>query len=920
MKHACINAHVLRISALGAALGLSLGAQAATITQIDNNSTLPSPGESWLTTNDWDGPVNSPGNDYVNHTSGWDTRTPVNAIEPSPTFLGDSLTITNGARLKIKHTGVCTINDLRIWAGSSLRNGGVGGGSSMAGNMALKGTGSVEFNMEASNRKQIIDMLVTADPTIDSIVITSGSTFSNAGFTFNNATNVFSGTWDIQKGLLDGIGFGSASFNVGSSGTLNFNSDFDGPSSDLTILVGGVVVLDQDITVDTMTVWGTQLDAGTYTGAELKAEAYGSAFDGSEDASTITVLSGPVVVTGDTIYQTADMPLGVDWNDPAYWDNGLAPISTNDYVNDNGGATTNGWGTRTPGSGSGTFGGNSLTLTNNAKLNIKSFGPWTINNLNVWAGSSINSGGPSTPEIAGGLNLRGNGSVYLDAQVPGRMTTISSLITADAGITNIIIQQGQTAPTNTAEALTAGFILNGPLNTFDGVWVVKEGLLKGTGFGSGSFLITDMGVLDFDSNYVNASADLTVEANPTNAAQNGRFLLDVNVQVGSATLGGISLPEGSYTGADLKAAYGAVIHEDTSDIAILAVGTSAALPVYQTANQPTGPGWTDPTTWDNNMAPTNLFDYINNNYEARTPNVANPVFPGLSFTIIDNGYLKFRHSGTATITNLTMYAGTEIVAVTGNQLDGDLALKGSGSFSFDTQDDGRTLTIHSAITADSTVTGIVITCSNSYVDSERNATGTTLTDTGNTFTGTWIVDKGYLSGPGLGQGSFHVRETGYLSIGAAYSNETADLTIDVNSTNSAAGGRMLLEYDMTVSKASIWGTQLDAGEYTGAYLKSTFGDAFDAASSDTAVLNVTFIPDIPEIGDIEMMMNGTDLVIGFTATNYAVYTVLADDDLVNPPAWPYTIEVVSGTDGPVTVTNGTSGADRLFYKVEAELE
>ncbi|MDF7807191.1 hypothetical protein P4E94_07065 [Pontiellaceae bacterium B12219] len=912
MKQSRSAHQLLRIGAWSTALAFGLGAQAADIYQTAN---MPI-NTNWEMSNFWDNAESpSAGNDYFNAT-GNDTRSPTGN---DPVFGGDSLTITNGSRFQMKHGGTATVN-LIFEDGSRMTHGGGGGGL----DGTITGDGSLTIDMVSGQTRNITINSLIEPNTLSSITVLGESILTVA-----NSANTYTGIWNVASATLKGEGLGQASaFIVGGTSTLDFDAGFTNTSADISISSGGNFILDQDVEVFSASIWGIALTnkTGGYTGAELKADpTFGTAFVGSSDDSTLTVHYTPQVVVGDTIYQIANMSaVATDgWNDTNFWDNGLALIATNDYINNNFNPTSVNeiaWDTRTPASGSDTFGGHSLTMTNGANFAIKNNGPWTVDNLYIWAGSSIRLAGGSSSALGGALNLKGTGSVDLNAGAFGRMCTISSLMYADPTISNIVINIGETSPTNTTQAMTAGFAINSALNDFAGLWIVEAGLLKGNNFGNGSFLVTDMGVLDFDYSYINASADLRVEANPTNAAQNGMLLLDSNVQVGSATLGGVSLPEGSYSGADLKATYGAVIHEDTSDVAVLAVGASIALPVYQTGNQPTGPGWTDPTTWDNNMAPTNLFAYINGNYEARSPNVSNPVFPGLSFTIIDNGYLKFRHAGTATISNLTMYAGTEIVAVTGNQLDGDLTVKGSGSFTFDTQDDGRTLTILSPVTVDSTVTSIVITCSNAYEDSERNATGTTLTDTGNTFTGTWVVDKGYLSGPGLGLGSFHVKETGYLSIGAAYSNETADLTIDVNPTNSATGGQMLLEYDMTVSKATIWGTQLDAGEYTGAYLKSTFGDAFDAASSDTAVLKVTFIPDIPEIGDIEYTTSGSDLVIGFVATNYVSYTILADDNLVLDPAWPFTVTNIVGVNGPVAITNDTSADPNMFYKVEAELD
>jgi hypothetical protein len=903
--------NILRISAWSTVLAFGLMAQAEVFYQTtslggsdDWNGAFYTNATTTVATN----PV--PGSTYINDVG--NSRTPTDGTS----FLGDSLTLAAGRGITLKNASNPTTVNLIMENNANVGNG--GGGTAKLGG-TLTGSGDVSFDNSSASRTIELGSLISADNTFSSMSVT-GLGILNV----TNSANTFTGVWNVVSGTLMGTGLGDPSgITIGSAAVLNFDADFTFITAYLDMsAIGSVLILDQEVTVNTATIWledtsTLTLDAGTYTGAELKA-LNSTAFAGSVDGNTLTVLTTQSVETeeGITVYQTSNMVVGVDWNNPAYWDNGEAPASTNDYINNNYNPTNvnpNAWATRTPESGSGTFGGKSLTLTNNAVLNLKSNGPWTINNFDIWAGSAIQNGGAAVGTINGSMNLKGSGSVVFDTGSATRKTTIGSLLTTDSTITNIIVRIGQATITNTADqAIIAGYSFDGigalP-NTFDGLWVVESGYIKGEDFGSGSFLVTDLGILDFDYSYINPSADITVEANPTNAAQNGMLLLDQNIQVGSVTLEGVSLPEGSYTGADLKAAYGAVIHPDTSDLSILAVGAAVPLPVYQVAN---ANPWTTASSWDNGEAPSSLYAYVNPGFQLRNPTTGDQVFPGKSLSMGSGSSLKLQNSQNVTITNFTVYAGSEFRTVGNTSLNGDLAILGEGSILWDVESI-RTLTVNSEITVEPEVTTFTIRASQTEL--AGTAGGVVVTDPNNTFAGEWIIEEGFLKGPGVGQSSFHVWESGYLAIGAVYSNEAANLTIDSNSTNAAVFGQMLLEYDMTVGTATIGGTELAADEYTGAELKTMFGDMIAPTSSDTAILKVTFIPEVPEIGDVEVSMSGSDLLIGWVATNYVTYTVQADDNLVLEPAWYITVTNITGVDGPVSITNDTSVDPTMFYRV-----
>jgi hypothetical protein len=910
--------------------GLCLGVGAATVTQVINLGAAYSTG--WLETTAWsNGEAPSATNDYLCNTSKWDMRTPQKTVESSPTFLGNSLTITNGAVLKFKHDGVATVSNLYVWAGSEINNGGSNDGSTLAGNLYLKGSGQVSFN--ASTRYQIIDSQLIADSSLSTLLVTGGED-SLDGFEFRNTLNSFSGTWSVQSGTLKGPGLGQGDFEIGSAGFLNFGGAFSNTNSDLSVSIGGVITLTTNVTLGQVTLNGVGLSIGDHLVSDLKVNTdYGSAIAAASiDTAILHVSEGPVVV--DTVvYQVGTHEIGASWNDALQWSDGMAPTNTADYINanDDNGVDGLAWKTRTP-TTTDTFAGHSLSFTNGAILTLKGVGPWTVDTLNLWAGSQILNSGADAATLNGTLNLKGTGSVVLDAGITGRQSTIASLIVSDATITNIIVRIGDEVATNTTQAATAGYTISGTAvdNTFDGTWVVEEGFLRGDDFASGSFLVTDMGWLGFDGRYVNNDADLTVEANSTNSAQNGMLLIDANVTVGSATIWGVQLVDGTYTVAELKAnsSYGAAIDSSSSDEAMLAVGASASLPVYQTKSQPTGLGWEDATTWDDGLAPVNTADYINNisGMETRSPStdalgsIKDPVFAGRSLTLMNGAVLKSRHSGYATISNLTLYAGCSVVSVTGTGFNGDLALVGEGSITCDTQDDSRTLAIASLVTADETLTNIVITCTDlafAYGSSEK-VTGFTFSNPSNTFSGVWNVQKGYLKGAGMGQGSFLIGSYGYLDLDADYSNSSAFLSVGINPTNSALGGQILLDQNITVGSATLWGETLPAGTYTGATLKADgiYGGAFDAASSDTATLTVTDSPAVPEIGSISVGISGSSMVLGWDASSAVLYTLQADTNLVADPGWTNVVGYtdIPGINGSMSITNEISGTT-MFYRV-----
>ncbi|MDF7809091.1 sialate O-acetylesterase [Pontiellaceae bacterium B12219] len=560
-----------------------------TITQIGNNA----PAESWETGSDWsDGNPASAGNDYVNQTSGWTTRTPPSA---SPVFPGVSLTITNGAILRLKHSGTATISDLRISAGSQLDNGGSSG--LIDGNLALVGTGSVNFDSQISSRLTTIESLVTADPGIHTINIFMTQTpwaapSDTGGFVLNNVSNDFSGTWNIETGMLKGAGLGSAGFNVGALGYLDIDGTYLNTNAALTIESGGVMLLDEFVSVGSATIWGTALSPGLYSGADLKAHAgYGGAFDtASLDTATLAVgveAEPPQPWVVQTTGHGAVNVLG--WEDATSWSDGLTPSADKDYVNNSSGMQT-----RSPQSSNPVFAGASLTLTNSSEFVAKHSGTATVSDFRVAAGCSI--GMVSGTALDGGLALTGNGTIFFNATVANRKLTIDSLMNAGSGIEAIQIYVGgdwdESAFKNT------GFTFTDSSNSFAGLWDVQGGYLKGSGLGSGSFQVHDTGYLDFDSDFCGHKSDLTI-------LPGGMVKLDQDVTVETVNINGQVVYAGIYTGAQLKSAYGSAFDTASSDTAELTVlSPHPAATITWTGSD--GGQWDNSSNWDLVRAPSML--------------------------------------------------------------------------------------------------------------------------------------------------------------------------------------------------------------------------------------------------------------------------------------------------------------------------
>lgn len=272
-------------------------------------------------------------------------------------------------------------------------------------------------------------------------------------------------------------------------------------------------------------------------------------------------------------------------------------------------------------------------------------------------------------------------------------------------------------------------------------------------------------------------------------------------------------------------------------------------------------GFTTASFWSNNQAPSLANDYfVNTNFILRTPGTGpGPfTFGGNSLTV-NGGGLGFSTLGgsNTTINNFT--------------------LTGSG-YLFSTQNATQTLSGTLAITgttfarlnaADTTVRNITIDSTISGTGSlQVLQTGTvSLTGAGNTFSGTWKVGGDATVGgtaytnTSLRVSTLDASSAGSLGINSSlaassYSiirigydwNTTGSLTLNENST-------LFLDHNLTVGSLSISGTALAEGEYSYAFLSTTYAGFFNTTGSGGSIT----VGAIPEPSSFAALAGGTVL-------------------------------------------------------------
>jgi autotransporter-associated beta strand protein len=129
---------------------------------------------------------------------------------------------------------------------------------------------------------------------------TTLQTGSSAALNIANANNPYTGTWNVELGILVGSAsnaLGTNTITVGSQGALLTTYNLNNPAADL--ILNGRMYLTQADTFRRVSVNGVQLNAGTYTYAQL-ATAYPTNFPatwvGPTGAESVTTASGSITV------------------------------------------------------------------------------------------------------------------------------------------------------------------------------------------------------------------------------------------------------------------------------------------------------------------------------------------------------------------------------------------------------------------------------------------------------------------------------------------------------------------------------------------------------------------------------------------------------------------------------------------------
>ena len=274
-------------------------------------------------------------------------------------------------------------------------------------------------------------------------------------------------------------------------------------------------------------------------------------------------------------------------------------------------------------------------------------------------------------------------------------------------------------------------------------------------------------------------------------------------------------------------------------------------------------GFTTGSHWSNSQAPSAANDYfVNTNFTLRTPQTssATSTFNGNSLTVNGGilGLANLQAGNNTTINNFTLTGGASIGNfVSGLQIiSGTLAISGSAFVRLNTVDSvSRNITIASQISGSGNM-GLI-------------QTGTlSLTGTGNTFSGTWtaggadVVIAGITytntaarvstldasSSGSLGINSSLVANS-YSIIRIGYDWNTAgSLTLNENST-------LFLDRNLTVGSLSISGTALAEGEYSYAFLSTTYAGFFNTTGSGGSIT----VGAIPEPSSFAALAGGTVL-------------------------------------------------------------
>ncbi|WPJ97278.1 PEP-CTERM sorting domain-containing protein [Coraliomargarita algicola] len=236
-----INKINIRYALAAATCLIGFTLNAAPVTMVGSNSF----GESWLTGGDWsDGNAATSGNDYT-VGSAFTVRT---VQAPSTTFQGDSLTVEG----ILSHKAVSSTIGNLILSGGTVSNQGYGSANvTMTLNGGITLTSATTSTFEAgpqAGRNLVFASAISGEGNIDITSLVAGNSV-----TLSNASNSFTGTITVQSG-----------------GLLDFDYAHDTAAS-LSIVSGGLLNLDENLSFSGLNLLGDTIGAGTYSVADFTA-------------------------------------------------------------------------------------------------------------------------------------------------------------------------------------------------------------------------------------------------------------------------------------------------------------------------------------------------------------------------------------------------------------------------------------------------------------------------------------------------------------------------------------------------------------------------------------------------------------------------------------------------------------------------
>jgi len=276
--------HPCSLIFLTAFIAVSSSAWGAVVTQTTSQGAIAS---GWDQTTIWSvDAVPSVGNTYINPATRV-LRTPEanNAV-----FGGDTLTIRGTLALKSSGGTSRTKSANVILDGGTISNYTDGNDriQTLAGTMDVIATSTISAGGGGQNRHNQFSALISGSASIN--FTSANATSANI---FTNSSNSFSGTWNLQSGILrfaNGGAVGSGLISM-SGGTLEIESSWTG--NGLSLTGGSVALADHQWTVQSLTVGSTSFGQGTYDLAALNGIG-GVTFTGN--AGTITVIPEASVV------------------------------------------------------------------------------------------------------------------------------------------------------------------------------------------------------------------------------------------------------------------------------------------------------------------------------------------------------------------------------------------------------------------------------------------------------------------------------------------------------------------------------------------------------------------------------------------------------------------------------------------------